>query len=81
MIIDFGQLVEEHVHALVVCDVRRHHLFQLLRCLLLRVHLRELLQRLEKVLLELCHVWTDEGLGGGACWHRSGRLGLHHLAV
>ena len=60
VIIDFGQLVEEHVHALVIGDVRRHELLQLLRCLLLGVHLGELLQRLQQVLLELGDGWADE---------------------
>lgn len=47
VVVDLGQLVQEHVHALIVRDVGRHELLQLLRCLLLSMHLCKLLQCLE----------------------------------
>ena len=65
VIVDLRELVQEHVHALVVCDVGRHELLELLGGFLLSVHFGELLQRFEKILLEFGDVGTDEGLGAG----------------
>ena len=62
VVVDLGELVEEHVHALVVGDVRRHQVLELLGCLLLGVYLCELLQRLQEVLLELRDVRAYERL-------------------
>lgn len=63
MVVDLCELVQEHVHALVVGDVGRHEVLELLGGFLLGVHFGELLQRFEKILLEFGDVGTDERLG------------------
>ena len=63
VIVDLGELTQEHVHALVVGDVGRHELLQLFGGLLLSVHLREFLQRFQQILLELRDIGADERLG------------------
>lgn len=62
VIVDLSQLVEKHVHPLIVRDVGRHEALQLLRSLLLGVHLCELLQRLQQILLKFRDIGTNERL-------------------
>ena len=60
VIIDLSQLVEKHVHSFVVRNVSRHELLELFSSLLLGVHLAELLQRLQQILLEFRDIWAYE---------------------
>ena len=81
VIVDLGQLVQEHGHALVVCDVCGHQVLQFLGGLLLRMHLCELLQRLQEVLLELCDGRADKCRRAAWCCHRLLRVATAGLPM